>query len=150
MGTRQANKRRKVVVPAIDAEAFKFEDVAGLVLEKLLELPGEDLAKLLGHIANRGNIKTAAIEKARTSLPSFSDTDFADNFVFPDTLENNRFERVVTPIYSLPPSVHEIMFEAAWHTQDVYQERQHQRRAAARVRIMDPVCQPSHYYTFPI
>jgi hypothetical protein len=33
------------------------------------------------------------------------------------------------------------MFEAAWHTQDVYRERQEQRREVARARIMDPVCQ---------
>ena len=115
-------------------------------LNKLLELPTDELAKFLGDIANHGKVKTAAIKKARTSLPSFSGvkwTDFAERFGLPDSLENNRFKRVVTPVYCLPPSVHEIMFEAGWRTQDVYQERQAQRREAARVRIMDPVCPQS-------
>ncbi|KAF8221790.1 hypothetical protein L208DRAFT_1414470, partial [Tricholoma matsutake] len=110
-------------------------------LDKLLELPTDELAKLLGDIANHGKVKTAVIKKARTSLPSFSGvkrSDFAERFGLPDSLENNRFERVVTPVYRLPPSIHEIMFEAGWRTQDVYQERQAQRREVARVRIMDP------------
>ena len=42
------------------------------------------------------------------------------------------------------------MFEAACHTQDVYQERQVQRREAARARIMDPVCLQSHLLCFLI
>jgi hypothetical protein len=113
-------------------------------LDKLLELPGDELANLLGDIANHGKIKTAVIRKARISLPSFSGakwSDFTEQFGFPDKLENNQFEQVVTPVYSLPPSVHELMFEAAWRTQDVYLERQEQRREAGRVRIMDPVRQ---------
>ena len=109
-----------------------------------ITLPEDELAKLLGDIANHGKIKTAAISKARISLPSFSGakwTDLAKQFGFPNTLDNDRFEQVVIPIYSLPPSVHELIFKAAWRTQDVYQERQVQRREAARVRIMDPVRQ---------
>ena len=113
-------------------------------LDKLLELPGDELAYLLGDIANHGKIKTAAIRKARIGLPSFSGakwSDFTEQFGFPDKLENNQFEQVVTLVYSLPPSVHELMFEAAWHTLDVYQERQEHRREAGKVRIMDPVRQ---------
>jgi len=77
------------------------EDMAASVdleegwLAKFLELPGDDLAKLLGDIANHGKIKTTTIKKARTSLPSFSGakwTDFAENFGLPDRLENNQFE----------------------------------------------------------
>lgn len=101
---------------------------------KLLELPGDELAKLIGDIANHEKIKIAAIKNARISLPSFSGVkwqNFAEAF--------GRFERVVAPVYRLPPSVHEIMFAAAWHTQDVYQERRDQSREAARVRAMDPV-----------
>ncbi len=141
MTNRRANKKQKVVTTA--------EEVAASVnleegwLAKLLDLPPDELAWLLGDIANLGKIKTAAIKKARISIPLFSDakwSDSAESFGLPDTLENNPFEQVVTPVYWLPPSFHEIMFETAWHTQDVYQERQAQRREEARARIMDPVC----------
>ena len=142
-------KKRKVVTTA--EEVATSVDLEEGWLDKLLELPTDELAKLLGDIANHGKVKTAAIKMARTSLPSFSGAkwiDFAERFGLPDRLENNRFERVVTPVYRLPPSVHEIMFEAAWHTQDVYQERQAQRREVTRVRIMDPVCPQSHLLCF--
>ncbi|KAF8816310.1 hypothetical protein BYT27DRAFT_7277196 [Phlegmacium glaucopus] len=135
----KANKRQKVVTTAEELAASV--DLEEGWLAKFLELPEDDLAKLLSDIANHGNIKTAAITKARTSLPSFSGakwTDFAEKFGLPNKLENTRFEQVTTPVYSLPPSLHEIMFEAAWHTQDVYQERRKQRREMAGVRIMDP------------
>ena len=146
---KRASKRKKVVTRLEDV-AVSVDVEAGW-LDKFLELSGDDLAKLLGEIANLGKIKTVAIKKARTNLPSFSGAkwiDFAENFGLHDTLENNQFEQVVTPAYCLPPSVHEIMFEAAWHTQDVYRERQQQRREAARVRIMDPVCHKVIYYAF--
>ena len=139
MGKRKA-KKQKVTVE----DTTVLVDLEEGWVTKLLELSGDELAKLLGDIANHGKIKTAAIKKARSSLPSFSGakwTDFAENFGLPDKLENSRFEQVTTPVFSLPPSVHELMFEAAWRTQDVYQERQAQRREAARIRIMDPVCQ---------
>jgi hypothetical protein len=138
---KKTNKKRKVVTTPEEVTASV--DLEEGWLDKFLELPTDELTKLLADIANHGKIKTAAFKKARTSLPSFSAkwTDFAEKFGLPNRLENNRFERVVTPVYSLPPSVHEIMFEAAWRTQDVYQERQVQRREAARVRIMDPVRQ---------
>jgi len=114
-------------------EVTSVEDVAALAnleegwVTKLLSLPGDELTKLLGDIAHHGKIKTITIKKARTSLPLFSGakwTDFSKNFGLPNKLENNWSEQVVTPVYSLPPSIHEIMFKAAWHTQDVYQERQ--------------------------
>ncbi|KIL63071.1 hypothetical protein M378DRAFT_80316 [Amanita muscaria Koide BX008] len=133
------NKRRKVVTMAKDVTASV--DLEEGWLAKFLELPGDKLAKLLGGIANHGRITTSAIKKARTSLPSFSGvkwTTFVEQFGLPDSLEENPFERVVTPVYTLPPSVHEIMYEAAWRTQDVYGERQKQRIEAARARIMDP------------
>ena len=145
MGELKADEGQKVVTRAEDVAASV--DLEEGWLAKLLELPGDDLAKLIGDIANRGKIKTAAINKPRTTLPSFSGegwTGFAECFGLPGGLESNQLERIVTPIYRLPPSVHEIMFEEAWHTQDVYQERQEQRRATARARIMDPVRQQRH------
>jgi len=86
------------------------DDVAASVgleegwINKFLELPGDELAKVLGDIADRGKIKTAAIEEARSSLPSFSGprlTDFAGRFGLPNGLENTEFEPVVIPIYNL-------------------------------------------------
>lgn len=122
-------------------------------LDKFLTMTTDDLARLLGEIANHGNVKTSAIKKARTSLPSFSGAKwrpFAETFGFPATFDNDLFERVSTPVYWLPAPIHEIMFEAAWCTQDVYQERQVQRREEARVRIMDPVCQQKCLLSFSI
>lgn len=118
-------------------------------LDELLALSKDDLAKLLADIANHGNIKTAEIKKAR-SFSGAKWRPFAESFGLPDTLDSNPFEQVSTPVYCLPPSIHEAMFQAAWHTQDVYQERQVQRREEARVRIMDSVCQPKHLSSFSI
>ena len=149
MGKQKTNKRRKVVTTAEEVAASV--DLEEGWLDKLLELPTDELAKLLGDIANQGKVKTAAIKKARTSPLLFSGvkwTDFAERFGLPDSLENNQLEQVVTPVYRLPPSVHEIMFEAGWRTQDVYQERQAQRREAARFRIMDPVCPQNRLLCF--
>jgi len=149
MPPKQANKRRKVATTPEEATA-SIELEEGW-LGKFLELAPEELAKVLANIANQGRVKTAAFKKARTSLPSFSAVkwiDFAENFGLHNRLENNQFEQVTTPTYWLPPSIHEIMFEAAWHTQDVYQEWHVQRREAARVRIMDPVCLQSHLLCF--
>jgi len=143
-----ANKRQRVVTTEEVAASVDLEEGW---LDKFLELPKDELAKLLGDIANHGKVKTVAIKKARTSLPSFSGAkwaDFAEGFNLPVNMENNQFKRVVIPVYRLPPSVHEIMFEAAWRTQDVYQEWQAQRREAARVRIMDPVCPQTRLLCF--
>jgi hypothetical protein len=63
--------------------------------------------------------RSADMEMARISLYGEKWIDFAERFGLPDTLENNPFKRVVTPVYRLPPSVHETMFEEAWRTQDV-------------------------------
>lgn len=133
-GETNSQHRRKVINTAEEVAASA--DLEEGWLDKFLELPTDELAKLLGHIANHGKVKTAAIKMARTTKWIV----FAERFGLRDRLEDNRFERVVTPVYRLPPSVHEIVFEAAWHTQDVYLERQVQRREAARARIMDPVC----------
>jgi len=121
-----AKKNRKVVTTPEEVEASEEG-----WLDKFLDMETDDLARLLGEIANRGKVKTAAIKKARTSLPSFSGAKwrpFADSF--PDTLDNNLLVQVLTPVYWLPPSTHEVMFETAWHTQDVYQERR--RRGGQR------------------
>lgn len=142
-----AAKKQRKTTEEVEA-SVKLEDGW---LDKFLTMTTDNLARLLGEIANHGKVKTSAIKKARTSLPSFSGAKwrpFAETFGFPATLDNDLFEQVSTPVYWLPPSIHEIMFEAAWCTQDVYQERQVQRREEARVRIMDPVCQQNGCYPF--
>jgi hypothetical protein len=137
---KRTTKKQKVVTAEEVAASVDLE--AGW-LQKFLSLPPDELAKLLGEIANQGKIKTAAIKTARTSLPSFSGAkwvDFAERFGISDMHNPDDFDQVVTPDYWLPLSFHETMFETAWLTQDVYQERQVQRREEARARIMDPVC----------
>ncbi|KIM72234.1 hypothetical protein PILCRDRAFT_804089 [Piloderma croceum F 1598] len=139
MASRRKGNRR-LQIHTVDDVAASVDLEEGWV-NKFLELPGDELAKVLGDIANHGKIKTAAIRKARSSLPSFSGprlTDFAGRFGLPNSLENTEFEPVVTPVYNLPPSVHEIMFEAAWHTLDVYQEKHKHMGEVTMVRILDP------------
>lgn len=141
--TKRGKKRQKTT-PVDSEDVAVSVDLEEGWINKFLELTQDELAKVLADIANHGKIKTAAIKKARTSLPSFCGvewTDFAQEFGLAEKVADHEFEPVVTPVYSLPPSVHEIMFEAAWRTQDVYQERRQQTREAARVRIMDPVRQ---------
>jgi hypothetical protein len=137
---KRTGKKRKIT--AVEDMGVS-EDV---LIDKFLELPADELAKVIVDIAARAKIKISAIQKARTSLPSYSIAnlewpDFAEKFGLRDCLENNKFEQVVTPVYNLPPSVHEIMFEAAWRTEDVYGDRQVQSRAAARSRLLDLVRQ---------
>jgi len=99
-----AKKQRKI---AEEVEAsVELEDGR---LDKFLTMTTDDLARLLGEIANHGKVKTSAIKKARTGLPSFSGAEwraFAITFGFPSTLDNDLFERASTPVYWLPPSIH--------------------------------------------
>ena len=100
MVKRRANKRQRVVTPS--EEVTVTVNLEEGWLGKFLELPTDELAKLLADIANHGKVKTATIEKARTSLPSFSGVkwiDFAERFGLCDRLENNQFKKVITPIY---------------------------------------------------
>ena len=164
MVKRKASKRRKVVTipeeaPAsVDRNLELLELLKGFdaLIDKVVEfLSTDELAKLLGLVANRGKVKTTTFKMARTKLPSFFGAkwiDFVKGSGFCPTLEDNhcwQFDHVVTPVYRLPPSIHEIMFEEAWHIQDVYRERRVQNSQEARSRIMDPVwCLQSHLFYF--
>lgn len=91
------------------------------------------MVQILALIPNQ-DIKTPNIKR---SFSAAKWSDLAKQFGFADSFENNVlvFESVITPVYNLPPSFHVNMFEMAWRSQDVYQERMEQ----SRVRIMDPV-----------
>ncbi|EDR13668.1 uncharacterized protein LACBIDRAFT_308899 [Laccaria bicolor S238N-H82] len=134
----RANKKRKLETTPDEVASVDLEDGW---LDKFTILPPDELARVIAHIANHGRVNTAAIKKARMSLPSFSGVkwvDLAARLGLDEQFEKNEFETFVTPMYLLPPSLHEIMFEAEWLTQHVYQERQAQSREAARIRMMDP------------
>jgi hypothetical protein len=127
------------------AESFNMD--RGLI-EGLLEFDRDELAALFARIAN-ADIPTATFKKARIDPPSFSVakwSTFAQQFGLPQDVEQLKLETFTTPKYYLPPSLHEAMFENAWLWQDVYREMIDQTREEARVRILDPVCQPNSVY----
>jgi hypothetical protein len=143
MGPNGKRKREATPTPTPPADSELVEEWLNkfLGLDSSSSLAKDRLVIRLAEIANKADIKTTDIKRARATLPSFSAakwSTFAEKFGFADDLDNTLFQHVTTPVYSLPPSIHEKMFEAAWRTQDVYQERVEQREAA-RVRIMDPV-----------
>ena len=70
MVKRRANKRQRVVTPS--EEVTVTVNLEEGWLGKFLELPTDELAKLLADIANHGKVKTATIEKARTSLKGYA------------------------------------------------------------------------------
>ena len=120
----------------------------GLV-DGLQQLDRDELAAVLAHVANVANISTAAFKKTRIELPSFSVakwSNFAEQFGLPQNVLKLELEPFTTPRYRLPPSLHEAMFENAWRWQDVYREKVDHTREEARVRILDPVCQPNSGY----
>jgi len=101
------------------------------MVTKLLELPGDELAQAFRWYCQHGKSETAPSRKAEPKPSIWCKwTDFCwKNLVSLTRLENNRYERVVTPVYK-PSAIRSwAHFEAE------------QRREAARVRIMDPVCQ---------
>ena len=73
-------------------------------------------------------------------------SEFAKEFGLPDNASHLGLASFKTPRYRLSPSLHEAMFENAWCWQDVYREMIDQTREEARVRILDPVCQPNSVY----
>ena len=115
----------------------------------LLELNRDELASVLAHVANKASISTATFKKARIELPSFSAAKwsyFAKQSGLPQDTSRFRLNSFTTPRYRLPPSFHEVTFENAWRWQDVYGEKVDHTGEEARVRILDPVCQPNSGY----
>ena len=118
-------------------------------LDKCLKLDKEDLTTILAHIANQAGITMTLFKKARVELPSFSTVKwakFAEQLGLPQNVEARELEPFVTPRYRLPRSLQEVMFENAWRSQDVYREKVDHTREEAKVRILEPVCQPNSDY----
>ena len=123
------------------------------LIDGLLQLKPDELASLLGEVANKANLPTTTIKKFRADLPSFSVakwTDFASQFGLNQDASLLKLDTFKTPRYYLPPSLHVIMFENAWQWQDVYCEKYDQTREQARIRILDPVCQSSSRYIYTL
>jgi hypothetical protein len=117
--------------------------------QKLLSL-GPDLAFALASLADNGQISNSQFLKARKGLLSFSDAkwrELAPSFNLPIDIDNmastihakGLFKTFSIPPVLLPPSFHEATAEAAWHIQDVYQDRVNQGMEEARVRFFDAV-----------
>lgn len=126
--------KRKLKAISTPADIEKWTDT-------VLKLPRDEIVKYIVDVADQAGIKIT--DDDPEGYPSFSVAKWpslAEKFGLASCFENNVFERVITPVYNLPPSVHEDMFEAAWRSQDVYQELPEQRRQITRLRIMDPVC----------
>jgi hypothetical protein len=113
-------------------------------LPKLLQVNHDNLALILGEIANEAKISSYDFKKARTTLRSFSTTnwaDFATQFGLPSDPEvfMTNAKQATIPVFRLPPSFHKRIVEVAWRAQDVYREILDQREEAARVRVLDTV-----------
>jgi hypothetical protein len=114
----------------------------------LLELNRDELALVLAHVTNKASIY-CYVQKARIELPSFYAakwSDFAKQSGLLQDTSRLRLNSFTTPRYRLPPSFHEAMFENAWRWQDVYHEKVDYTREEARVRLLDPVCEPNSGY----
>ena len=71
---------------------------------------------------------------------------FAKEYSLPEDASYLNLESFKTPRYRLPPLLHQAMFVNAWNWQDVYREKIDQEREEARVRLLEPVCQPNSDY----
>jgi hypothetical protein len=124
------------VETAIQSTGVKDDDW----LQKLLEVDKDELILIVSLIVNKSNIDNRSIKRARIELPSFSTAkwaDFAARTGLPENPSYLQLEDYETPVYQLPPSFHESVFENSWRTQDVYQEVVEQTRE--ETRILDPV-----------
>lgn len=115
----------------------------------LLELTLDELADVLADVANEARLPTAIFKEARIDLPSFFAvkwSEYAKEFGLPNNIEYLCLVPVKTPKYRLPPSLHEAIFENSWRWLDVYREKVSQQRGNAKVRLLQPVCQPNSGY----
>src|SRR6266550_2809925 len=104
-----------------------------------LGLTADELAALLADFANLANLPTSAIKKARVDLPTVKWTEFAREHSLPLNASRLNLVPFTTPRFRLPPSLHETMFEYAWHWQNVYCEKADRGREEPRVRLLEPV-----------
>lgn len=107
------------------------------------ELTHDELAVVLGDLANSANLPNAAFKTARLDLPSFSTakwSEFAEQYGLHNDVSYLNLESFKTARYRLPPSFHQALSGNAWRSQDVYREKIDQEREGARVRLLEPVC----------
>ena len=119
------------------------------LLAAFKELTEDELAALLGELANRARLPTSAFKRARVDLTSFSKAKwsyFAPHYGLTEQFLTLNINLFTTPRYRLPPSLHETMLRNAWHWQDVYGESMFQQREAGKVRLLEPVCRPNSDY----
>ena len=124
------------------AHAISLVELEDGWMRKLLQIDSDALALILGELSNQGNITTKHINDGRIKLPSFCTAkwvEISSKFGLPHQPVVHNFERLITPVYHLPPSFHLASFQSAWCAQDVYRERAEQTREEARCRILDPV-----------
>jgi len=101
-----------------------------------------DLAYVPSALANEGKISDSRMKKARLpSFPSARWSEFAPSFGLPSDLWRAHFDNFSIATVFLPLSFHKTTAKAAWHIQDVFQERIAQDRdeAGARARGFDAV-----------
>ncbi|KAI0282488.1 hypothetical protein BGY98DRAFT_912213 [Russula aff. rugulosa BPL654] len=129
------------VETAIQAAGINDDDW----LQKLLEVDEEQLILIISYLVNKSNIDNKSLKRVRIELPSFSTAkwaEFAAQAGLPKNPSFLQFKYFGTPVYQLPPSFHNAVFENSWRTQDVYQEPVEQSRGESRVRILDPYIVP--------
>jgi hypothetical protein len=126
------------VETAIQAAGINDDDW----LQKLLEVDNEQLILIISYLVNKSNIDNKSLKRVRIELPSFSTAkwaEFAARAGLPTNPRLLELKYFGTPVYQLPPSFHNAVFENSWRTQDVYQEPVEQTKEESRVRILDPV-----------
>ena len=86
----------------------------------------DELAAVLADLANSASLPNAVFKRARIDLPSFSIVKWS-NFARQHGLAEDpscvNLESFQTPRYRLPPSLHQVMAENAWHWQDACREK---------------------------
>lgn len=115
------------------------------LLAAFKELPEDELAALLGELANRARLSTSAFKKARLDFTSFSQakwSNFARQYGLRELTSTLTLGTFTTPRYRLPPSLHDTMLQNAWRWQDVYRESMFQEREAGKVRLLEPYFVP--------
>ena len=137
----------KLTSHELHEHAIQSVDLGVGWMQKILELDKDDLAVILGDLANKSKITNSTLKRVRMTLPSFSVAnlkweDFAERSGLPwdPGFLALRLQPFETPYYALPSSFHEAIIENAWRAQDVYREKSMHWGDEALIRLLDPVC----------
>ena len=115
--SRERKKTHKPQVDDVDVESAV--QAAGIKdddwVQKLLDVEEEQqLILIISYLMNERNIDNKTIKSARTELPSFSTeawSNFAAQAGLPDDPSYLKLGYFKTPVYQLPPSFHNAIFE---------------------------------------